>query len=62
MHETGMQVPEWLVALEKGFLKAAALDGQLLLYVTTWKGADNSNYMVIIPVQSSCMDLLKPSQ
>lgn len=64
MHETGMQVPERLVSLEKGHLKrqAAALDGQLLLCVATWKGADNSNYMVITPVQSGCMALLTPPQ
>lgn len=64
MHETGMQVPERLVSLEKGHLKrrAAAHDGQLLLYVATWKGADNSNYMAITPVQSGCMDLVTLSQ
>lgn len=57
-------MPERLVSLEKGYLKrqAAALDGQLLLYVATWKGTDNSNYMLIKPVQSGCMDLLTPSQ
>lgn len=57
-------MPERLVSLEKVHLKrqAAALDGQLLLYVAMWKGADNSNYMVITPVQSGCMDLLTPSQ
>lgn len=60
MHETGMQVPEWLVLLEKGHLKrqAAALDGQLLLYSATWKGPDNLDYMLIRPVQFGCMDLL----
>lgn len=53
MHETGMQVPERLVSLEKGHLKrqAAALDRQLLLYIATWKGPDNLNYMLITPVQ-----------
>lgn len=49
MHETGMQVAEPPVSLEKDHLKrrAAGLDGQPLLYVATWKGADSLNYMVI---------------
>lgn len=64
MHETGMQVPEPLVSLEKDHLKrqAAGLDGQLLLYVATWKEADSLNYMLITLAQSGCMDLLTPPQ
>ncbi len=57
-------MPERQGSLEKGHLKrqAAAPDGQLLLYVATRKGADNSNYMVITAVQSDCMGLLTPPQ
>lgn len=57
-------MPEQLVSLEKGHLKKAAaeLDRQLLPCITTWKGPDNLNYMLITPVQSGCIDVLTPPQ